>query len=67
MAQDVQQVIVRQSQLKLASEYYELVGYKPSLKELIALTNVLTDYCIKGYDKELGSKLAQIDKILNIK
>ena len=67
MAQDVQQVIVRQSQLKLASDYYEQVGYKPSLKELVALTNVLTDYCINGYTKELGSKLAQIDKILNIK
>ena len=67
MAHDVQQVIVRQSQLKLASDYYQSVGYKPSLKELVALTNVLTDYCINGYDKELGAKLSQIDKILKIK
>ena len=67
MAQDVQQVIVRQSQLKLASEYYALVGFKPTLKELVALTNVLTDYCINGYTKEMGSKLTEIDKILKIK
>lgn len=68
MAQsDVQNCIVRQSQLKMASEYYNLVGYKPSLRELIALTNVLTDFCINGYNKELGSKLSEIDKILKIK
>ena len=64
---DVQNCIVRQSQLKMAAEYYNLVGYKPSLKELIALANVLTDFCINGFDKDLGKKLSQIDKILKIK
>jgi hypothetical protein len=67
MAQDVQQVIVRQSQLKMASEYYALVGYKPTLKELIGLANLLCDYCINGYNKEMSPKLSQIDKILKIK
>jgi hypothetical protein len=67
MAQDVQQVIVRQSQLKQATEYYALVGYKPTLKELIGLANLLSDYCINGYSKEMSPKLSQIDKILKIK
>jgi len=65
--QNVQETIVRQSQLKLASEYYQQVGYKPTLKELVALSNIMAEYCLNGYTKELGTKLGQVDKILKIK
>lgn len=64
---NVQDCIVRQSSLKFCLEYYELMGIKPSIKEVIGLTNVIVDYCKEGYDKDLGKKLSSIEKILKDK
>lgn len=69
MAQNnsVQEAIVRQSSLKFSLEYYALVGFKPTTKEVIGLTNAVADYCTNGYSKELGETLSKIDKVLKIK
>lgn len=64
---NVQDCIVRQSSLKFTLEYYELIGIKPSIKEVIGLTNVIVDYCKEGYDKDLGTKLTNIEKKLKEK
>ena len=64
MAQDTQQIIVTQSQLKFVFEYVSKLGLNLPLKEIVGITNVLTDYCINGYSKEIGDRLSAIDKHL---
>ena len=53
--------IVRQSTLKFVGEYCRLMGTPLKLKEVVGITNVLTDYCINGYSKEMGERLDKID------
>jgi hypothetical protein len=59
-----QQSIVRQSTLKFVGEYCRLIGTPLKLKEIVGITNVLVDYCENGYSKEIGERLANVDKHL---
>lgn len=64
MAQDYQKTqdsIVRQSTLKFVGDYCRMIGTPLTLKEVVGITNVLTDYCQNGYSKELGDRLDKID------
>lgn len=64
MAQDYQKTqdsIVRQSTLKFVGDYCRMIGTPLTLKEIVGITNVLTDYCQNGYSKELGERLDKID------
>ena len=54
MAQDNQKVIVTQSQLKFVQDYAKQIGVNLTLKEMVAVTNVMVDYCMNGYSTELG-------------
>jgi hypothetical protein len=56
-----QDSIVRQSTLKFVGEYCRMIGTPLTLKEVVGITNVLTDYCQNGYSKELGERLDKID------
>jgi hypothetical protein len=56
-----QDSIVRQSTLKFVGEYCRLIGTPLTLKEVVGITNVLTDYCQNGYSKEIGDRLSKID------
>jgi hypothetical protein len=56
-----QDSIVRQSTLKFVGEFCRLTGTPLSLKEIVGITNVLTDYCQNGYSKEMGDRLDKID------
>jgi hypothetical protein len=56
-----QDSIVRQSTLKFVGEYCRIIGTPLTLKEVVGITNVLTDYCQNGYSKELGERLDKID------
>jgi len=38
-----------------------------TLKEIVGITNVLTEYCQEGYSKELGDRLDKIDQHLQKK
>ena len=67
MAQDTQKTIVTQSQLKFVFDYTNKLGVNLKLKELVGVTNVLVDYCINGYSKELGDRLESIDKFIQYK
>jgi hypothetical protein len=64
MAQDKEKVIVTQSQLKFVFDYTNKLGVNLKLKELVGVTNVLVDYCINGYSKEIGDRLESIDKFI---
>jgi hypothetical protein len=57
--------IARQSQLKLIAEWSKDCGVCLSLKDLIAITNVMVDYVQDGYSKELGSRVDKIDTYIN--
>lgn len=57
-----QESIVRQSTLKFVGEYCRMIGTPLTLKEIVGITNVLTDYCQNGYSKEMGDRLEKIDK-----
>ena len=57
--------IARQSQLKLITEWSKDCGVCLTLKDLIAITNVMVDYVENGYSKELGSRLEAVDKYMN--
>jgi hypothetical protein len=64
MAQDKDRQIVTQSQLKFVFDYTNRLGVNLSLKETVGITNVMVDYCINGYSKELGDRLDAIDTFI---
>ncbi len=59
-----QESIVRQSTLKFVGDYCRIIGTPMTLKEIVGITNVLTEYCQEGYSKELGERLEKIDNHL---
>jgi len=67
MAQDTQKTIVTQSQLKFVFDYSSKLGVNLKLKEIVAITNVLVDYCLNGYGKEIGDRLDAVDKFIEEK
>jgi hypothetical protein len=62
-----QESIVRQSTLKFVGDYCRIIGTPMTLKEIVGITNVLTEYCQEGYSKELGDRLDKIDQHLQKK
>lgn len=65
--QKTQDSIVRQSTLKFVGDYCRIIGTPLTLKEVVGITNVLTDYCQNGYTKEIGERLDNIDKHIQSK
>ena len=65
MAQDTQKQIVTQSQIKVVMDYTKQLGVNLTLKEIVGITNVLVDYCINGYNKDIGDRLDAIDKFID--
>lgn len=61
---ETQKIIVTQSQLKFVADYTKQLGINLTLKEMVAITNVLVDYCLTGYSKEIGTRLDAIDKFI---
>jgi hypothetical protein len=56
-----QDSIVRQSSLKFVTEYCRTIGTPLTLKEVIGITNVITDFCQNGYSKEISDRVDKID------
>jgi hypothetical protein len=70
MAQDYQKTqdsIVRQSTLKFVGDYCRVIGTPLTLKEIVGITNVLTEFCQDGYSKEIGERLDKIDSHIQSK
>jgi hypothetical protein len=65
--QDTQKIIVNQSMMKFTADYLKQINLNLPLKDVIAITNVLSDYCVHGYSKEIGSRLDAIDKFIKEK
>jgi len=65
MAQDTQKQIITQSQLKFVMDYCKQIDVIIGLKDTVAITNVMVDYCLNGYSKQLGDRLEAIDKFLS--
>jgi hypothetical protein len=58
--QSKERQIATQSSLKLINEWSSTCGKCLTLKELVAITNVIVDYVEMGYSKELGDRLDKI-------
>jgi hypothetical protein len=59
--------IQRQSSLKFVGDYCKTVDIHFTLKEIVAITNVIVDYTENGYSKELGTRLDRIDDAIKSK
>jgi hypothetical protein len=67
MAQNKERQIATQSSLKLVNDWANSCNKCLTLKELIAITNVVVDYVEMGYSKELGERLDKIQDHLEHK
>ena len=59
--QNTQESIVRQSQLKFVQDYLVSNNIRLPLKEIIGITNVMVDYCLQGWSKELKERIEACD------
>ncbi len=64
MANNTQQSIIAQSQLKMAQEWSQSCGYCLTLKDLVSVSIVLSDFVENGYSKELGERLNKVEEYL---
>jgi hypothetical protein len=55
-----QEIISRQSQLKLVLDWAVSCNKCLTLKELVGITNVMADYVMTGYTKQIGDRLENI-------
>jgi hypothetical protein len=67
MQQSKERQIASQSSLRLVNDWANSCGKCLTLKELVAITNVIVDYVEKGYSKELGDRLDKIQEHLDHK
>jgi len=67
MAQNKERQIATQSSLKLVNDWANCCNKCLTLKELVAITNVIVDYVEMGYSKELGERLDKIQEHLEHK
>jgi len=62
--QSTSRQIASQSSMKLVLDWANSCGKCITLKELVAVTNVIVDYVEFGYSKELGDRLDKIDEFM---
>ena len=67
MAQNTQTMIVRQSQIKLALEVFQMKGITPTILELLAVTDHLVDYVENGLSPEMITKTKKVDNFIESK
>jgi hypothetical protein len=65
--QSKERQIATQSSIKLINEWATTCNKCLTLKELVAITNVIVDYVEMGYSKELGIRLDSIQEHLDNK
>lgn len=59
--------MARMNQLTLVTNYLKQINLNLPLKEIVGITNVMTDFVINGYSKEIGTRLETIDKHISSK
>jgi hypothetical protein len=65
MATDKDKQIIRQSQLKLCLDYFNMCGYCPSLADTISITHMLEKFVSEGYSKDMKESFERIDKYIS--
>jgi hypothetical protein len=60
-------MISRQSQIKVALEYCDMMNIKPTVLELLAMTDHLVQYVEKGLDKDMITKTKKLDTFIEAK
>lgn len=55
-------MILQQSQSKMALEYLTLMGIKPTVKELLAITEIFVQSCLMKQDDCLKKRISDLDK-----
>jgi hypothetical protein len=54
--------IMRQSQSKMALEYVTSVGVTVTLEELIRITDLFVEICLRPQDDDLKKRIKSLDK-----
>lgn len=62
-----QTLIVRQSQMERAIEFYRLLGVQPTVIELLATADHFAQYVENGLTKDIIDKSKKVDKFINEK
>lgn len=57
-----QDLIIRQSQISTAVNYFTLIGKKPTLVDLIKVSTMLEQFINKGYSKEMVELMEKVDE-----
>lgn len=65
--QNTQRQIATQSSLKVVLDWSNHCNKCLTLKELVAITNVIVDYVENGYSSEIGTRLDKIQDHLDNK
>ncbi len=61
---DKETLIVRQSQMERAIEFYQLMGVKPKSIQLLATADHFTQYVQNGLTKDIIEKSKRLDMML---
>ena len=59
--------IMRQSQSKMALEYVTSVGVTVTVEELIRITEIFVEVCLRPQDDDLKKRIKSLDKWLEEK
>lgn len=59
--------IMRQSQSKMALEYVQSVGVSVTLEELVRITDLFVEICLRPQDDDLKKRIKALDKWLDEK
>jgi hypothetical protein len=62
-----QTLIVRQSQMERAIEYYQLIGVQPTVIELLATADHFAQFVESGITKEIVEKTKKVDHFIKEK
>jgi hypothetical protein len=58
---------MRQSQSKMALEYVQSVGVTVTLEELVRITDLFVEICLRPQDEELKKRIKALDKWISEK
>jgi hypothetical protein len=64
-SRDIQ--ILRQSQSKMVLEYTNSVGVKITVEELLRITDIFVECCLRPQDNDLKERIKKLDKWLEEK
>lgn len=59
---ETQRQIIRQSQMKLALDYYTACGTCPSIVDLMKTSTMFEQYILNGYSEKLAKSMETLDQ-----